>query len=704
MKFSRTILTLLTSSITFSIFATEAPLEQQREIYQKISQLLTISSSNTTQNIAAQLVAEIKDYPLYPYAEYQLFTANLANLNFADIDTYQKQHSNFPLSKNLSKQWLEAQQKAEHWQTILDSKQQLPTNTYTQCAIQQAELAINGKNMQMILPKSAVNLEKNLVNQPQFIVGTLTESQLEQLWLTGNSLPKVCDPLFEQWYQMGGLSNSLIQQRALLAFEQNNVGLLTHLSSMTQESTLQTWLKDLADLRRYAQKISSPDFSLNADNLEINEQNKRILLAIFPSFIKTIKDTDVMDIKSLLSKVDNWAIAFNLTPEETHNWQTLIINQLFDSPNISVQQWRDTVLKTVKEDKLIERRIRMAIREKEDITPWLALLSDEKKAMDEWQYWLTKTSQFSAEKSKNILKSISSQRGFYAMLAAQELGIPYQIKVQETKEIETTSSQQETSHSNLQSPSSTQKVTDLTSVADKYANELARIEELRYFNDHNNMNTEWRELFNQANFNEQIALIKFAEKHCWYDLQVEGTIQAKAWNYLKLRLPNAYEKWFDLFLKDKKITRTFAMAIARQESAWKPYVSSSANAQGLMQLLPSTAKLTAQRNNLPYNQENQLLDPFNNIMLGTTHLQELYDKYGDNRILIAAAYNAGANRVDQWLAKSNGKLTMAEFVASIPFYETRGYVQNVLAYDTYYQILQNKPQQIFSKEEYNKLY
>jgi len=47
---------------------------------------------------------------------------------------------------------------------------------------------------------------------------------------------------------------------------------------------------------------------------------------------------------------------------------------------------------------------------------------------------------------------------------------------------------------------------------------------------------------------------------------------------------------------------------------------------------------------------------------------------------------------------------MAHFVASIPFYETRGYVQNVLAYDTYYQILQGKAQQLFSQEEYNRLY
>ncbi|VEH66083.1 putative solube lytic murein transglycosylase, SLT domain protein [Rodentibacter pneumotropicus] len=76
-------------------------------------------------------------------------------------------------------------------------------------------------------------------------------------------------------------------------------------------------------------------------------------------------------------------------------------------------------------------------------------------------------------------------------------------------------------------------------------------------------------------------------------------------------------------------------------------------------------------------------------MLGTAHLNELNIKYPNNRILIAAAYNAGANRVEKWLARAGGKLAMDEFIASIPFFETRGYVQNVLAYDfttNYYNI------------------
>ncbi len=204
---------------------------------------------------------------------------------------------------------------------------------------------------------------------------------------------------------------------------------------------------------------------------------------------------------------------------------------------------------------------------------------------------------------------------------------------------------------------------------------------------------------------------EYANQQGWFDLGVDGSIIAKAWNHIALRLPNAYQNYFDIALMplpakiDNSVTKTFAMAIARQESAWNPMAQSSANARGLMQLLPNTAKATADNNQLPYQAENDLFKPFNNILLGTAHLNELNIKYPNNRILIAAAYNAGANRVEKWLARAGGKLAMDEFIASIPFFETRGYVQNVLAYDFYYQLLQHQENpQTFSQEEFDRLY
>src|SRR5699024_5216493 len=216
--------------------------------------------------------------------------------------------------------------------------------------------------------------------------------------------------------------------------------------------------------------------------------------------------------------------------------------------------------------------------------------------------------------------------------------------------------------------------------------------------------SEWLFLLNLATAQQQLLLAEYALQQQWYDLAVAATIKAKAWDYLRLRLPLAYLDWFNINVADKTISNSFAMAIARLESAWRPNVRSSANAIGLMQLLPSTAKATAQQANYSLQRANNLTDPLGNILLGTAHLQQLAQKYGNNRLLIAAAYNAGANRVDRWLDENGGKLSMAEFIASIPFYETRNYVQNVVSYDYYYQLLLKQELKKFSKTETDRLY
>jgi soluble lytic murein transglycosylase len=110
-------------------------------------------------------------------------------------------------------------------------------------------------------------------------------------------------------------------------------------------------------------------------------------------------------------------------------------------------------------------------------------------------------------------------------------------------------------------------------------------------------------------------------------------------------------------------------------------VRSSAGAVGLMQLMPATGKSVARRIKLPYSGLNTLTNPDANIRLGTTYLGEMLERFGGNRVLATAAYNAGPHRVDAWLPLV-GDLDARIWVENIPFNETRGYVRRVLAADT----------------------
>ena len=100
-------------------------------------------------------------------------------------------------------------------------------------------------------------------------------------------------------------------------------------------------------------------------------------------------------------------------------------------------------------------------------------------------------------------------------------------------------------------------------------------------------------------------------------------------------------------------------------------------------LLPATAELVAKRNGLNWNGGDSLYDPSVNIELGTRYLAQMAERFNGAPWLASAAYNAGPNRVDQWLA-ARGTLTPDLFVATIPFKETREYVARVMAFSVIY--------------------
>jgi soluble lytic murein transglycosylase len=122
-------------------------------------------------------------------------------------------------------------------------------------------------------------------------------------------------------------------------------------------------------------------------------------------------------------------------------------------------------------------------------------------------------------------------------------------------------------------------------------------------------------------------------------------------------------------------------AIARQESEFAWRAVSGAGAKGLMQILPMTALYTARRAGVAFDAGRLSSDPAFNTQLGAAYLGQLIEDEGGSQVLALAAYNAGTGRVAQWLAAygdpRTGKIDPVDWVESIPFDETRDYVQRV---------------------------
>jgi soluble lytic murein transglycosylase len=124
------------------------------------------------------------------------------------------------------------------------------------------------------------------------------------------------------------------------------------------------------------------------------------------------------------------------------------------------------------------------------------------------------------------------------------------------------------------------------------------------------------------------------------------------------------------------------LGLTRQESEFNPKAFSPAGARGLMQLLPSTAQITARKEGIPYNKAALLNDPEQNMVLGAAHLSHLLANYNGSYIMTFAAYNAGPNRVTEWIGRYGDprwpSVDPIDWVEQIPFQETRNYVQRVL--------------------------
>jgi soluble lytic murein transglycosylase len=147
--------------------------------------------------------------------------------------------------------------------------------------------------------------------------------------------------------------------------------------------------------------------------------------------------------------------------------------------------------------------------------------------------------------------------------------------------------------------------------------------------------------------------------------------------YWRILFPEVY--WDTIKAESAKngLDPYLVASLIRQESEFNPSAISKANAYGLMQLLPSVGRQMAKEEGLGSIEPRQLLDPLLNIRLGTRYLRETMEKFGRVPEYALAAYNAGDNRVTDWQA-AGPYHGIDEFVESIPFTETREYVQGIL--------------------------
>ncbi|WP_028113687.1 transglycosylase SLT domain-containing protein [Ferrimonas kyonanensis] len=489
-------------------------------------------------------------------------------------------------------------------------------------------------------------------------------SGAHDLWLTDRSLPDACTPLLRAWQKAGQRNNAIIWQRMLLTFEGNQGQRLAYLNTLLSRS----WRERgdlLVRLYQHPKEIRQ--------RTTIKRQHKQAQQIAAVTLYRLARRAPEYALKHYLrwqgqlgeheskvrTRIVRFALADNLwTPE---------LAQLMES---------------FPQDELIVLRTRQLIArgDWQAINHWLARIQNTE--ADDWQYWRARAMEELAltEEADAAYRALAKRRSYYGFLAAQRLGLPYRMNQTLPED----------------DPQLTARVSTLASVQ--------RIGELLALDDHRAARSEWRWQLLRANKTQQWALTRLAYTQGWHYLSVQGTITAKSWDAVPWRFPDAYGDDFSHFARQQQLDDTLLRAVARRESALYPLARSGANAYGLMQLLPTTAKQVARQQKLRYSGARSLYQPRFNIQLGSAYLKQLMDQYQDNRILTAAAYNAGPSRVKRWLKNSDGKLAMDQFVDTIPYRETRDYVKAILSYQLIYRTLQQRPSDLVSQAEWQRRY
>ncbi|WP_455426836.1 murein transglycosylase [Dryocola sp. LX212] len=599
---------------------------------------------NKQMDVVQQLMPTLRDYPLYPYLEYRQLTDDLMNEPTVAVSQFIQANPTLPPARSLKSRFVNELARREDWRGLLAFSPEPPGTTESKCNYYYAKW-----------------------NTGQ---ADAAWSGAKALWLSGKNLPSSCDRLFSAWRSSGTQDPLAYLERIRLAMREGNTSLVTSLANQmpadyqTIASSIISLQNDPNTVLTFARTVGATDFTRQAAAVAFTRiarqdvENARLMI---PSLVQAqqLNDEQAQELKETVA----WRLMGNdITAEQA--------------------SWRDDVIMRSQSTTLVERRVRIALGagDRAGLNTWLARLPMDAKEKDEWRYWQADLllERGREAEAKEILHSLMQQRGFYPMIAAQRLGEEYPLRVDKAVAV---------NQALVQGP------------------EMARVRELMYWSLDNTARSEWANLVTSRSKSEQEGLARYAFDQNWWDLSVQATIAGKLWNHLEERFPLAYKETFARYVSGKDISQSYAMAIARQESAWNPKVRSPVGASGLMQIMPGTATHTVKMFNIPgYTSSSQLLDPETNINIGTSYLQYVSQQFENNRIFASAAYNAGPGRVRTWLGSSAGRIDAVAFVESIPFSETRGYVKNVLAYDAYYKYFMGKTAPLLTDAEWQRRY
>ena len=534
------------------------------------------------------LADQLKEYPLYPYLQYQWLSKHLGSER--QIKHFLKEHHSSRYAKKLKRKWLHSLAKRKKWPLFLEFYS-TTSETKLNCYLHRAQYNTGAKQAAL--------------------------QGAKKLWVVGKSQPRECDPLFSRLRKSDQFTQALRWQRFDAALRNNKVSLASYIRNIMpkhHDATAQLWLNMHRDPSRYI-----PIF--------LNQPKTKQAALMFRHAIDRLASKDItsaieiwdankqrFNLEKMLADKLERRLALKLVFEnETGAYDRL---DGLDNHNNSSRTWR----------------VRTALIEQNwsNVLTAIQALNDEEKAREKWQYWLART-YLETDKvamAQAILVELSAKRSFYGFLAADRVNNLYQL-------------------SDTPVNVTLDEITEL-----KNRQEFHVAFELMILEKKNEAKLQWWHATQNLNKKEIIIAAKLAQKWQWDEIAIFTIAKAKHWDDIEMRFPLSYADKVHKHSAKQKINPAILFGLIRRESAFNEKAYSPVGARGLMQIMPRTGRQIARNLNERWRGNKSLYNPSTNLKYGSYYYQKLLTQFDGHYALALAAYNAGPQRVKKWLPET----------------------------------------------------
>ena len=562
-----------------------------------------------------------QNYILAPYVDYWRLLLLLDQASTQEVRDFLSRYEEFPFASRVRVEWLKKLGKRQEWQTFFE---ELP---------------------QLTVEDTAVSCYAYIGKASQGDERALTEAR--PLWFSAKLQPDNCNALFDNMITFGSLTVDDIWERIRLALGEGKVSVAKSVAQRLPQI-------DTATLKYFDRVYENPQRVLEKKTFTTKSRLGRELNLYAIERISRSQPEFALKIWQELKPAYS-------QQDQQYLWARMALHAARRHDPLTLDWFGYAEGTPLSRDQMAwKARAALRVKQWETVQETIDAMPKDMREEQAWQYWYGR-----ALKEKGLIVQsnktwlpLSRERTYYGLLAEEDLG-----------EI-------------IGAPPESYKATKEDIRAAQSIPGIQRALELQRLDMRWESRSEWARVVKSLNDKQLIAAAEVAFREEWYDIAINTAEKTRLTHDFAMRYPTPYREIMQNYVRENGLDEAWVYGLIRQESRFISYARSGVGARGLMQVMPATAKWIAKRMGLDGYNHGMINELDTNIQFGTHYLRYALDKMGGQALMATAAYNAGPSRALRWAPAD--PMEGAIYAETIPFSETRNYVQKVMSNAYFY--------------------